>query len=178
MVKKIALAAVVVVALFLIYVATQPSDYTVSREVTINAPAEAVFPYVNESQKMNSWNPWTEIDPNAKITFSGPEGGVGAATSWEGGDQLGTGTATVTESVPNQLVRTKLAYVKPFEMVQDSSVELTPAPGSTTRVKWSVNGHNTFVSRIFCVFMNMDEMVGGTFEKGLGKLKTMVEAGQ
>ncbi len=40
---------------------------------------------------------------------------------------------------------------------------------------WKVDGQNNFVGRLMCIFMNMDKMVGGMFEKGLAKLKTTVE---
>jgi hypothetical protein len=32
------------------------------------------------------------------------------------------------------------------------------------------------LSRVFCLFTDMDKMVGGTFEKGLADLKMMVES--
>jgi hypothetical protein len=37
-------------------------------------------------------------------------------------------------------------------------------------------GKNGFVERAICLFMNMDDMVGGDFEKGLANLKSIVEA--
>ena len=115
-----------------------------------------------------------ELDPQAKVTFTGPEEGVGAKTSWAGGKDLGTGSATVTESIPNSIVKTKLEYAEPFVMIQFAEITLTPN-GNQTVVRWSVSGENKFIGRIFCFFMNMDEMIGGTFQKGLNKLKGIVE---
>ena len=40
---------------------------------------------------------------------------------------------------------------------------------------WRVQGKNTFMERFMCIFVNMDKMVGGMFEKGLLNLKTLVE---
>jgi len=37
-------------------------------------------------------------------------------------------------------------------------------------------GHNNFVSRAICLFMNQDKMLGGYFEKGLANLKAVAEA--
>jgi hypothetical protein len=38
-----------------------------------------------------------------------------------------------------------------------------------------MSGKNNFVAKAFCLFMNMDKMVGGDFEKGLAQLKTVAE---
>lgn len=32
-----------------------------------------------------------------------------------------------------------------------------------------------FVSKVMCVFLDMDKMIGQEFEKGLGDLKTLAE---
>jgi hypothetical protein len=33
------------------------------------------------------------------------------------------------------------------------------------------------VAKAFCLFMNMDKMIGAEFEKGLARMKAVVEAG-
>jgi uncharacterized protein YndB with AHSA1/START domain len=173
---KISLAVAVAVAAFLIYVAAKDPNYQVSREILIQAPAEKIFPYVNNSKKMNDWNPWMELDPKAKVSFSGPDEGVGTKTSWADGEKLGTGSATVVEAETNKRVRTQLEYRKPFEMTQFAEISIHPEAGGS-RVTWSVGGNNSFIGRLMCTLsrMSMDDMVGKTFEKGLQKLKNRVE---
>jgi hypothetical protein len=39
-----------------------------------------------------------------------------------------------------------------------------------------MTGHKNFMFKAVGLFMNMDKMVGGQFEQGLGQLKTLVEA--
>jgi hypothetical protein len=99
---------------------------------------------------------------------------VGAKSTWSG-KEMGEGTSLVIESIPNQSVKTKLDYTKPFEMSQTATVSLAPTNGGT-RVEWSVSGHNNFFFRLMGVFVNCDKMVGGEFEKGLAKLKTLAES--
>jgi hypothetical protein len=48
--------------------------------------------------------------------------------------------------------------------------------GDKTLVTWSMAGKNNFIGRAVCLFMDMDKMVGGEFEKGLNQLKSIVEA--
>jgi hypothetical protein len=79
MLKIILIAVPVVIVIFLIIVAMQPSDFRVARLATIAAPPDAVFPHVNELKKWEAWNPWGKIDPAMKLTYEGPASGAGAA---------------------------------------------------------------------------------------------------
>lgn len=172
---KIILAVAVVLVLLLGAAALQPSDYNVSRDITINASAEKIFPHLNNQKLAEKWGPWTEVDPQAKMVYEGPDEGVGAKASWDSTGQLGTGSATIVESVPNEKVGIKLEYTKPMVMNQNS-LYLVKSEGDHSVVTWSVSGKNSFLGRLMCLFMDMDKVVGGMFEKGLSNLKTVVEA--
>jgi hypothetical protein len=174
MILKIVLGLVVVVALVIGYAAMQPADYVVTRSTTIKAPAEKIFPYLNNSKLAEQWGPWSEVDPNAKMAYSGPDEGVGSKASWDSSGQLGTGSATIVDSRPNERVRIELAYSKPMVMNQISDYIVEPK-GEETTVTWRVEGKNSLPGRVMCLFMNMDKMVGGMFEKGLSNLKALVE---
>lgn len=177
MLKKILIVVGLLVVGFLIYVAVQPSEFVVSRELAINAKPEDVFTHINNSKKSNEWMPWAESDPTAEMVYSGPEEGIGSTTSWDSTGQMGTGKAVVVESVANQMVKTQLTYTKPMNMTQLAEISLTPVNEETV-VKWTVSGKNTFIGRLFCVFFDMDKMVGDQFEKGLSNLKKIVESGK
>ena len=166
---------ITIIASVLIYAAMQSPDYTISREITINAPADKIFPYLNNPKLAEQWAPWNEIDPDAKMLHTGPDAGVGARTSWDAGKQLGTGSATIVQSIANQRVSIRLEYTKPMQMVQDAEYLIVPAAGQS-QVTWLVRGQNTYMGRVMCIFFNMDKIVGGMFEKGLLKLKTLIES--
>lgn len=172
--KKIILSLLAIVAVFLVYVALQSPHYEISRQITVQAPVEKVFPYLNSPRLSDQWAPWPELEPETRMVHSGPETGVGARTDWADGKELGTGSATIVESVPNERVAVRLEYVKPMQMVQNSEY-LLQSNGAETTVTWKVTGENNFLGRLMCSFMNMDKIVGGLFERGLAKLKTVVE---
>jgi uncharacterized protein YndB with AHSA1/START domain len=174
MIKKILLAFVVIIAGVLITAALASPEMKVSREVEIAASPEQIFPFINNAKKSYQWMPWSEGDPGIKIEFTGPDEGVGSRSSWHG-EQMGVGNSEVTESLTNQMVKTKLVYTKPFAMSQLAEVSLTPTTNGTL-VKWSVSGENNFFFRLIGIFVNCDKMIGGEFEKGLGKLKSLIEA--
>jgi len=162
------------VLVFVVVVAMQPNEFKVERSATMAAPPEVVFQYVNNHHKGLEWSPWVELDPKAKYTFEGPEQGEGAYYKWSGDDKVGEGDMTIVESKPNELVRSKLHFVRPMEDTCDVYYVLKPEGDKTTLV-WTMQGKQNFMGKAFCMFMNMDKMVGGDFEKGLAKLKKVVE---
>jgi len=174
MLKIILVALPVVIIGFLIIVAMQPSEYRVTRSLAIGAPPEAIFPYVNEMKKWEGWNPWGKIDPAMKLTYDGPAAGVGSAYAWVGNREVGEGRMTITESHPSDTIKFKLEFLKPMAGVSDTVFTFQPQ-GNQTEVTWTMNGRNNFVAKAFCLFMNMDKMIGGQFEKGLADLKKIAE---
>jgi hypothetical protein len=174
MLKKLLLAFVITIAAICLYAAFQPSEMFFVRELAINATPEVIFPYINNPKKAEEWMPWKDSDPQMVATYSGPEEGVGATSSWDSPGQMGSGEAKVIESILNQSVKTQLTYTKPMQMSQLAEIVLVPSAGATI-VRWSVKGENSFVGRLFCLFMDMDKMIGEQFEKGLNTLKVKVE---
>lgn len=169
----VAIAAVVLV--LLIFVALQPDEFRVSRTATISAPPSAVFPHVNDLHKWEAWNPWGKIDPAMKLTYEGAPAGVGAIYSWVGNSQVGEGRMTITESRPGDLVQIKLEFFKPFKGTNTAEFTFKPQ-GDQTAVTWNMWGKKNFMVKIFHLFMSMDKMIGGQFEKGLADMKAVVEA--
>src|SRR4051794_20500274 len=102
----IALGAIVV--LFIIVVATRPSEFRVTRAARIAAPADVVFANVNDLHKWEAWSPWAKLDPNAKNAFSGPESGPGASMTWSGNKKVGEGRMTITDCRPAEVIHLKL----------------------------------------------------------------------
>lgn len=172
--RKILIAIALVVIVFLGYVAAQPSAFSVTRSTTIDAPPATVFAQVNDFHKWEAWSPWAKLDPNAKNSFEGPSEGKGAKFHWAGNSDVGEGGMEITESNPNELIRIKLDFLKPFEATSTTLFKFEPA-GSQTKITWTMSGENNFVGRIFCTFMNMDKTVGGDFEKGLASMKATAE---
>jgi len=174
MLKKILIGIAAVIVLFVIIVAVQPAQYQVTRSATIPAAPSVVFEHVNDLHKWDAWSPWAKLDPAMKTTFEGPQSGAGASYSWVGNKQVGEGKMSITESRANELVRLKLEFIKPFASTAMTEFTFKPE-GEHTSVTWSMSGEKNFMSKAFCLFMNMDKMVGGDFEKGLTGLKSAVQ---
>src|SRR5688572_30446386 len=98
MFKKLLTGLVLIIAAIMAYAATKPDDFKVSRSAIMNAPASEIFEQVNNLKAWDSWSPWANLDPDAKITYAGPEAGVGAKMSWDGNMEVGKGSLVITES--------------------------------------------------------------------------------
>lgn len=94
----------VLIAALLIYAATRPNDFVVSRSARINAPVEAIFPLINDFKRWPEWSPFEKLDPNMERTLSGAESGNGAAYAWEGNSKAGKGRMEIVNAVPSSLV--------------------------------------------------------------------------
>ena len=175
MFKKILIGIAVIILVFLVVVAMQPADFRITRSTTIAAPADVVFAQVNDFHKWDAWSPWAKLDPAMKQTYEGTPAGVGAIYSWVGNKDVGEGRMTITQSRPGELVGIKLEFLKPFAQVNATEFALKP-DGNQTAVTWSMNGTNNFMAKGFGLFMNLDKMVGGDFEKGLAQMKLVAEA--
>ena len=174
MLMKIGILLLAVLAAFTFYVASRPSEYLVFREISIQAAPERVFSFFNSARRTESWMPWSAMDPQMKMSYSGPEEGVGSKASWDSPGKMGTGSSTIVESVENRSVKVDLEYVKPFQMHQVAEISIRPSGGQSV-VRWSVSGKSGFVGKAMSLVMNCDKMIGGSFEKGLAKLKTLAE---
>lgn len=174
MFKKLLQALAVALLGFAAYVAMLPSEFRVERSGKIGAPPEKVFALVNDLHKWNDWSPWAKLDPNAKNGFEGSDAGVGASFNWDGNDEVGSGKMTIVESKPNELVRLKLEFNRPMQGTNDTQFTFKPDNAGGTLVTWTNSGHNGFIGRAICLFMNMDKMLGGMFEKGFANMNEVV----
>ena len=174
MIKKILIGIAAVIVLFVIIVALQPGQYRVSRSATIPAAPAVVFEHVNDLHKWDGWSPWAKIDPAMKQTFEGAPAGTGAVYAWTGNKDVGEGRMTITDSHPNDLIKIKLEFIKPFAATNATDFTFKPQ-GDQTAVTWTMSGDNNFIGKAFSLFMNMDKMIGGDFEKGLAGLKSVVQ---
>jgi hypothetical protein len=171
-----AIALAVALVTLLVYAANKPDTFSVRRSTSIGAPPERIFPLINNLRAMNTWIPFLEPDPNAKLDYSGPESGPGAAHSWTGNRQVGEGRIEIADTQPPSMVTLKLDMLKPMKAANTVMFTLQPNGGGTI-VTWAMSGHQPLIAKVMNVFINCDKMVGDQFEKGLAKLKAIAERG-
>jgi hypothetical protein len=169
----IGLVLLVAVALLLAFVATRPAGFRVARSATIAAPPEVVFAQLNDFRRWSSWSPFEKLDPAMKKTFEGSPSGVGAAFHYVA-PKAGEGRMTLIESEPNERVAIKAQFIKPFAATNEIEFTLRPASDGVA-VTWAMTGRNSFVFKLFALFVNPDRLLGKSFEQGLADLKRVAE---
>jgi hypothetical protein len=174
MLKIIVLSIGIIVLALVVIVALQPGEFRVERSTSVGAPPSAVFAQVNDFHKWEGWNPWGKIDPAMKQSYDGAPAGVGAIYNWNGNSEVGAGRMTITESRPSDYVKIKLEFFKPFAATNTAEFMFKP-DGNQTIVTWSMLGEKNFMAKAIHLFMDMDKMIGGQFEKGLANIKSLVE---
>jgi hypothetical protein len=177
MLRFLGYAAVIVVVLIVVVfaiAATKPNSFIVSRSITVVAPPEKIAPLIDDFHNWAVWSPWEHLDPNMKKTFSGAAAGAGAVYEWQGNSKAGAGRMEIVSATPLD-TGIKLDFIKPFPSHMMADFTLTPQAGGTL-VTWSMTGPQKFFpSKVMSVFVTMDKMIGGDFERGLAGIKTAAE---
>jgi uncharacterized protein YndB with AHSA1/START domain len=178
MLKKIKIAVVVALGalgVLAAVIASQPDELRVKRERTLAAPPAVVHAYVNDLRRWPEWSPWEKKDPKMQRTLSPVTAGPGATYAWAGDGNVGEGRMTITDSQAPERVVLRLEFVKPMQATNTVRFDLAPR-GTGTHVTWAMRGQQGFVAKAFCLFMDMDRMVGGDFEQGLAGLDAVTAA--
>jgi len=177
MFEIIAIIAVIIaiaIAAVLILAATKPNTLRVQRATSIKAPADRIFPMINDFRQWRTWSPYENKDPAMNRTYEGTENGKGAVYAWDGNRNVGSGQMEILEAQVPSKITIKLDFFKPFE--GHNTAEFTMLPqGDVTNLTWTMVGPAVFMSKLMQVFINLDRMIGRDFEVGLANLKQLAE---
>lgn len=168
-------AVALLVILLLIYAATRPDSFRVTRTTVIKAPAPKVFALINDLRSFNTWNPYEKKDPGVKGSYSGAASGVGAAYAWDG-RKVGAGRMEITAADAPGKVTMKLDFLKPFKAQNTAEFTLQAQGDKLTIVTWAMHGPSPYISRLIGVVFNMDTLIGKDFEAGLANLRALAES--
>ena len=170
----IAVVLAIAIAAVLVLAATKPNTLRVQRAISIKAPAERIFPLINDFHQWITWSPYEDKDPAMKRTFSGADTGKGAVYAWDGNKNVGSGRMEILDTSVSSKIVIKLDFFKPFE--GHNTAEFTMLPqGDVTNLMWTMTGPAVLMTKVMQVFINMDHMIGRDFEVGLANLKKLVE---
>jgi hypothetical protein len=174
----IAIAFAILIAAILGLAAMRPDTFRIARSIDVNAPADKIFPLINDYRNWGSWSPYENIDPAMQRTFSGAASGKGSIYEWTGNKNIGHGRMEIIDTTPPSKILIKLDFFSPFEAHNIAEFTIHPqgnATNPTTNVTWAMHGPAPFMAKIMHMFFNMDKMVGGQFQQGLTSMKAVAE---
>jgi len=173
--KRVIIGLATLIALVVVIGFLLPRQVHVERSIVINAPQAQLFDALNGFKRFNEFSPWAALDPNTQYSYAGPESGVGAQMSWLSTDsKVGSGTNEIIESKKPDLIRTRLTFGD--QPPAEASFRFEPAEAGT-RVTWGFScdlGSNPLARYFGLMF---DKWIGGDYEKGLARLKQVMEQG-
>ncbi len=158
-----------------------PDRASAERSIVIDRPPSMVFAVVDSFSLFNRWSPWADLDPATSYSYTGPERGVGASMTWASAKpEVGNGRQEIISDISDEKVVTALAFEG--MSAATSTIRLTPV-GESTRVSWRFDtalplgfDGDFFTGVIGRYFgLAMDGIIGKDYDKGLGKLKSLLE---
>ena len=153
-----------------------PGHWHVERSIVVQAAPSTVFRLENDLQRWAEWSWWNEtVDPSLRRSFQrgAPTAGVGAAMAWHG-DEIGEGRLTITESVPDRLLRYDLVLEHDSFLTHGTIVIDARASGAL--VVWTDDGELGWNPLLRLMGPWVEHAVGEDFERGLAGLKRVAEA--
>ena len=174
MLKQFGLVIAVILAIIAIRAGMHTDSFHVERSITIRASAQKTFALVNDFRNFGRWSPWESLDPKMQRTISGPTSGPGAVYEWDGNRKAGAGRMEIVEATPPARIVVRIDFLRPI--ASTSVIEYSFQPiGDSTKVTWAMDGPSPFISKVMQVFVSMDKMIGGDFQRGLTGLKALAE---
>ena len=172
--KWLLIIIVGIVAIVMIYGATQPSQMTVEESIEINASASQVFEEIRDFEAWDEWSAWAKMDPDMAQTYEGEAGTVGYKNSWESEKwMVGTGSQEIVEIRESEYMKTKMLFNG--EAAENfASFTLTENDGKTTVVWDMLGGETPFYARIMNTMFK--PMIIESYKSSLLDLKGIVES--
>ena len=162
-------------AIYSIMCAVGPKDIDTGASATMAAPASVIYANISSLKNWENWSTWHEMDPDMKITYSGPESGIGNAYAWDG-EKAGTGKMEIVEAIPNESMKTRIEFGD-FEGFNNGIWRLENAGDGNTTVHWDMKSGQPFpfLMRGMMLLMGMEKNIVKDFNKGLANLKVLSE---
>jgi len=170
------LLLLMVIMIFLIVAAFIRKDYSVEREVIMNAPKQVVFDYARYLKNQNEYSVWAKIDPTMKKEFRGTDGAVGFVSAWDSPNkEAGSGEQEITGIKEGQRIDYEIRFFEPMKSTDKAFMSFESLNDSVTNVKWGIYGKLKYPMNISFLFMDMDAMLGKDLEGGLNNLRAIIE---
>ena len=142
------------------------SSRAASGSVTLSSSLSISLSFASERASLASTIPTTRLEIFARTS--------GAKLAWVGNSSVGSGSQEIIKSVPDGRIVNALDF---SGSQAKATFRLTP-DGNGTRVTWSLDSEHGYnpINRLFGALL-LDGMVGEDYEKGLAKLKGVLESG-
>lgn len=149
------------------------SKYSVIATREVKSTAGKVHDLILNVGRVEEWNPYVEMDPQIKSSFSDQKIGEGAWYKYES-SKVGNGRLELVASTPT-VITFKLEFFQK-KSTDLASTRYMISPGSadgTVTVTWEMSGEHKGIQKLMWPIMN--SVLTKAFNRGLEKLAALVE---
>jgi hypothetical protein len=176
-IKRTLFVLLSIVALILIIALFIDTEYHVERSVSINKPSKEVFTYISHLKNQDDYSVWASMDPNMKKWYKGTDGTVGFVSYWDSKkEDVGAGEQEIKGIQQGKRVDFEIRFKRPYKSTAAAYMTTDAKGENTTTVEWGIDGTTPYPWNFFCLFMDMDKMIGDDFDKGLKGMKQKLES--
>lgn len=153
-----------------------PTEYTVSRDITIHRSKSEVFDYARMLEHQLDYSVWWKMDPNQVTTFTGEDGTIGFVAEWKSElDSVGSGEEEIVALEKDESIGFALRFKEPFESNASSEMVFAAPDSNTTSLTWNFKGDMSYPFNVMQLFMSMEDMLGKDIQEGLQNMKAILE---
>lgn len=144
-----------------------PGTWYAESSIEISAPPQAIFPLIVDLDRWDEWTQWSEVES----TTSTPSYGSGALRTWDN-DQYGSGSITIIESHPENVLRYRVVVEEKSEIIGNFNIK--PSKSGST-ITWNETGDFGNNPLMGYVAITMGKSQGKQLSESLGNLKKIVD---
>jgi len=150
-----------------------PSQYTVERAISIEAPTAQVYDTIADLNTWPQWSPWQKAsDPTLVYTYTGQPGTAGSKLAWQG-DNVGSGEIILTQTNPADGVFYDIYSAG--ELMATGRVRFLDKGTERTRVAFEYSAQLGWNPMQRFAGLFADGQVGPQFEAALLRLRSTLE---
>lgn len=160
------------ILIVLLIASSMPNGFMIEKTIVINKPVEDVMNRIGDLNYYKQWNPWQQMDPDAKSDITGTPKTPGHKYAWQG-KKVGIGSLTLRE-ISHQHIHFDLQFLKPWKTEGKDHWLFESQGNNETKVTWQNSGALPWpIARLMgrLITRNLNHQ----FDKGLNNLKTMCE---
>lgn len=148
-IKILAIAVVVIIAIPLIVALFLPKQYTISVSTVIDKPKREVFDFVKTIKRQHEYSVWMKADTTSKVEYKGTDGTVGFIQSWNStSDEVGEGEQEIIRLTEDSMV-VELRFKRPFESTASAATICTMIDSTHTKVTADFYANDKYPFNIF-----------------------------
>ena len=162
-----------IILLFLLIAAVSEKDYSIPRQIDIDAPKQKVFDYVKMLKNQDYYNKWVMTDPQMKKAFTGTDGEPGFIYAWNGNKKAGEGEQEITTVNPGVNMVSEVRFVRPFPGISILDMATEAIGDNKTRIHWSTGSRMKFPMNAMLPMIK--KMLAKDMDTSLNNLKSILE---